>query len=70
VSARVSGKIKAWVQGVSSITIVCLVILNYWIAGIDVKTISFVLMTVTTVVTAYSGVDYFVGNLPAISRKD
>jgi CDP-diacylglycerol--glycerol-3-phosphate 3-phosphatidyltransferase len=66
VSSRTSGKIKAWFQGVTIIAIVSLATLNYWIPVAHINSISFAMMTVTAVVTAYSGVDYFLSNLKVI----
>jgi len=64
ISARWSGKVKAWVQGTAIISI-C-----WWIAwpgalGLgaeNVKTVSHLLMWITAVYTAYSLFDYYWGN--------
>lgn len=72
VSARITGKIKAWAQGIASISIVCLVTLDYWVPVSHLDTVSYLLMALATLVTAYSAVDYFLGNLSVLksaSRK-
>ena len=61
VSARTSGKIKAWVQGIAAVAIVALAAGNWWSVS-DLKEISFWLMTIATIVTAASGCDYFIAN--------
>jgi len=61
ISARKSGKIKAVFQALGVFTILMLVILSEFY-NIPVVAISYFVMLVVTIVTAWSGVDYLLSN--------
>jgi CDP-diacylglycerol---glycerol-3-phosphate 3-phosphatidyltransferase len=72
ISARWSGKIKAWVQGTAGISTLCFLV---WpnllgLGAENVETLARVLMSITAVYTAYSLFDYLYGNREVIASLD
>ena len=76
IAARITGKIKAVFQGIATIGIIILATLKAVckeklfclpqsienLANLHFSTISFWLLTIACIITAYSAIDYFVGN--------
>jgi CDP-diacylglycerol--glycerol-3-phosphate 3-phosphatidyltransferase len=62
IAARNSGKIKAVVQGIAMYVILIFFIISYYYPNIPLGMISYSLMFIVTVVTAWSGYDYLHGN--------
>jgi CDP-diacylglycerol--glycerol-3-phosphate 3-phosphatidyltransferase len=72
ISARWSGKIKAWVQGTTAISTLCFLVWPnlFGLGAENVDTLVKVLMTITAVYTAYSLVDYLYGNRQVIASLE
>jgi len=66
-SARPSGKVKAWIQGVGIQVIFLCLVLKHLTASPWIDSIPWWTMLIVTVSTLFSFVDYFVGNLPLLS---
>jgi len=67
-SARKSGKIKAATQSASILIILFLVILHYFIPKLPLNALSFFIMLITTLVTLWSGAEYFISNKKVIMQ--
>jgi CDP-diacylglycerol--glycerol-3-phosphate 3-phosphatidyltransferase len=72
ISARWSGKIKAWVQGTAIISSLCWIVWPdiFGVGEENVKTVTHVLTWITGVYTAYSLFDYFWGNRKILAQLD
>lgn len=68
IAARSSGKIKAVVQGIGMYAILICFILSHYYPVIPLVKISYFLMLIVTLVTAWSGFDYLVGNRKILSN--
>ena len=67
---RFGGLIKQWIQGIACFTIVALVTCQNWFSVQHLDQIIFVVMTVTTVATAYIGMEYCLGNFVVLAGDD
>ena len=67
IESRSSGKIKAIVQGIVMYAILIAFILSHYFPEIPLEIISYSLMIVATVVTAWSGFDYIYNNRQILS---
>ncbi|WP_372370887.1 CDP-diacylglycerol--glycerol-3-phosphate 3-phosphatidyltransferase [Candidatus Uabimicrobium sp. HlEnr_7] len=65
-AARMSGKLKALAQAAATFFIILLVTINDWTPVPHLTTISYSLMIMATVVTLYSGIEYFWANATVI----
>lgn len=65
-AARLSGKLKALSQAAATFFIILLVTINDWTPVPHLQTISYSLMVMTTVITLYSGIEYFWANTVVI----
>ncbi len=72
ISARWSGKIKAWVQAIAAITIIVFLVWPnlFGLGEENIEIVAQILMGITAVYTAYSLVDYLWGNRKLIASLD
>ncbi|MEN8149276.1 MAG: CDP-diacylglycerol--glycerol-3-phosphate 3-phosphatidyltransferase [Planctomycetota bacterium] len=72
ISARWSGKIKAWVQGTAAISILCWIVWPgiFGVGEENVPTVAHILMWITAGYTLYSLFDYFWGNRKVLAALD
>jgi len=72
ISARWSGKIKAWVQAIAAITILILLVWPnlFGLGQENIEIVAQILMGITAVYTTYSLVDYLWGNRKLIASLD
>lgn len=70
-SARLSGKVKAWIQGIAIITTLCLIVLDGWgvpaalgLSPLPIPLIGRCLVGTAAVLTALTFLDYFRSALP------
>lgn len=72
ISARWSGKIKAWVQAIAAITIIVFLAWPnlFGLGQENIEILAKILMGITALYTAYSLVDYLYGNRELIASLD
>lgn len=72
ISARMSGKIKAWVQGTAAISILCWIVWPgiFGVGEENVPGLARTLMWITAGYTAFSLFDYFLGNRKVLASLD
>ena len=72
ISARWSGKIKAWVQAVAAITTLVFLVWPdlFGLGRENIESLARILMGITAVYTTYSLVDYLYGNRQLIASLD
>lgn len=68
-AARISGKVKAIVQGAAQMGVVVLYLLDHYDFGYQTREISYWLLLTATLVTGYSAVDYVTHVIKTISKK-
>ncbi len=69
-AARYSGKVKAVAQGSAMYAILLFIILSYRYPILPLKNISYVLMLIATIITAWSWYDYIYSNREFLSHLD